>query len=58
MHSEVKNIASGLLAVVLLPVSYVVIFYGMFKIGLNISIEGIMISLIGIVLAVTGEIVH
>ena len=56
MHSEIKHIASALLATVLIPVSYVVLFYGLFKMIFTINVEGIAISLLGVIIGVTGVI--
>ena len=56
MHPEIKNIATALLGVVLIPAAYALLIYGSFKLVLNINIEGIAISLFAIILWVTAEI--
>ena len=56
MHSEIKNIATALLATILIPASYVVLIYGLFKMVSNINLVGVTICLLGIIMAAAGHV--
>jgi len=56
MHSEIKNIASALLATVLIPTSYFVVIIGVFYLGPFFNVKGIAIIILGIIMEATGQV--
>ena len=55
MHPEIKNILLVLLSMVLMVISYIALIVAMFKMVIEINIEGIAIALLAIFLGAAGD---